>query len=1266
MSSDMYSEEPGVPDVGKSPRDLDEEAYMPTYAEAFPPLPQTAVDRAAVSDAPVWGAKPIKSSITTQVFRVPVEERRYKQLNDEQFGEEGKQQAKACQDIMKNTACHIEISLSKDQSLTIMVTGKQQDVMKARKELLSQLQTQAQANVNIPKEHYRYILGRAGKKLQDLEMATATKITIPRQDDKASFIKITGTKEGIERARHEIQLISDEQAKLAFERLPVPKCFHPFIRGPKDEILNQIIGDTGARINIPPPSVNKDELTVAGEKEAVQRAVQRIMGIYDEKKRKTCTISVEVRKSQHKYVIGPKGNNLAEIMATTGVSVEMPPLDTPTETILLRGEQDKLGTALTQVYARANSVVIDEVVAPAWLHRFIIGRKGQNIRQIMQDLPKVHIEFTDGQDKITLEGPPEEVEQARRALEEITRDLQSRMDFAELTVEQKYHRHIIGKNGANITRIKNETKTSIRIPPDEENSNLIRIEGDPAGVQEAKKEICDMVNKMENERTKDILIEQRFHRTIIGTKGEKIREVRDKFPEVIITFPEPSRKSDVVTLRGPKQDVDKCFKYLTQMVQEIAAQNYKIDVPIYKKFHKNIIGKGGATIRKIREETNTRIDLPTESSDSDVISIIGRKKDCEDARDRIQAIQNELANVTSVDINIPAKFHNSIIGAKGRLIRSIMEDCGGVIIRFPDEGSGSDKVTIRGPKEDVEKAKQQLLELSNERAQSGHTSEVRAKPEHHKFLIGRGGSNIRKVRDNTGARIIFPTAKDDDQELITIMGTKEAVAAARAELENLIKDLDKIVEGDVSVDPKFHRHFVARRGAVLREIADDFGGVQVSFPRSGVKSDKVVLKGAKDCVEGAKNRIMEIVADLESQVTIECVIAQKHHRTVMGPKGSRVQAVTSEFDVGIKFPDRRTEEPSSPTSPNGTGEEAVVNGDAASQESGEGEPKKSDIILITGNKDRCEQAKAALLALVPITEEVEVPFDYHRFIIGQKGRDIRKLMEENDVNITIPPANLESNFIKITGPPTNVERAKGAVAARVEELDKEKEDRMLRNFQLVVIVDPKYHPKIIGRKGAVISKIRQDHDVNIQFPDKGKEEEENKIVVTGYEKNAEAAKVDILKIVSELEDMVSEDVWIDSRVHPRLIGGRGRAIRKVMDDYKVDIRFPTPTADDLNIVTITGLPEHVEDCKDYLLNLEEEYMQDIVDQEAMSQYMKPSRTEEASNNRPAHSKGFVVRDAPWSAAPPDSTDTTEFPTLGNTASTAPPVQGGAVRWGPRR
>lgn len=45
----------------------------------------------------------------------------------------------------------------------------------------------------------------------------------------------------------------------------------------------------------------------------------------------------------------------------------------------------------------------------------------------------------------------------------------------------------------------------------------------------------------------------------------------------------------------------------------------------------------------------------------------------------------------------------------------------------------------------------------------------------------------------------------------------------------------------------------------------------------------------------------------------------------------------------------------------------------------------------------------------------------------------------------------------------------------------------LRSFKLTITVDPKYHPKIIGRKGAIITQIRTDHDVNIQFPEKNDE-----------------------------------------------------------------------------------------------------------------------------------------------------------------------------------
>ena len=54
--------------------------------------------------------------------------------------------------------------------------------------------------------------------------------------------------------------------------------------------------------------------------------------------------------------------------------------------------------------------------------------------------------------------------------------------------------------------------------------------------------------------------------------------------------------------------------------------------------------------------------------------------------------------------------------------------------------------------------------------------------------------------------------------------------------------------------------------------------------------------------------------------------------------------------------------------------------------------------------------------------------------------------------------------------------------------EKEKEDKIQKSFEVKVDVNPDYHPKIIGHKGSVISKIRDDFDVNIQLPRKGAED----------------------------------------------------------------------------------------------------------------------------------------------------------------------------------
>uniref|UniRef100_A0A4W6D8K7 Vigilin n=1 Tax=Lates calcarifer TaxID=8187 RepID=A0A4W6D8K7_LATCA len=1118
-----------LPEQTVSVAGQDEDA-LPTYKEAFPPLPEKAASPEGTQEtANAWTSKirPLKSSIITQVFHVPLEERKYKDIN--QFGEGD--QAKVCVDIMHKTGAHLELSLAKDQGLSIMVSGKLDAVMKARKEIVSRLQTQASATVAIPKEHHRFVIGKNGEKLQELELKTATKIQIPRPDDPSNQIKISGTKEGLEKAKHEILLISAEQDKRAVERVNIDKVYHPFITGAYNKLVGEMMQETGARINVPPPSVNKTEIVITGEKEQVALAVAMIKKIYEDKKKNATTIAVEVKKSQH-----------------------------------------------------------------------------------------------------------------------------NRMDYAEISVDPKFHRHLIGKGGVNINRIKELHKVTVRIPPDNEKSNLIRIEGDPQGVQEAKKELLELASRMENERTKDLIIEQRFHRAIIGQKGEKIKEVRDKFPEVIINFPDPAQKSDIVQLRGPRTEVEKCSKFMQKIVAEMVENSYSVSVPIFKQFHRNIIGKGGSNIKKIREETNTKIDLPAENSNSEMIVITGKKANCEAARNRILAIQKELANIAEIEVSIPSKLHNSLIGSKGRLVRSIMEECGGVHIHFPTEGSGIDKVTIRGPIEEVEKAKQQLLGLAEEKQTKSHTAELRAKPEYHKFLIGKGGGNIRKVRDSTGARIIFPTAEDKDQELITVVGTEEAVREAQKELEELIRSLDNVVEDTMSVDPKHHRYFVARRGQVLRDLADEYGGVMVSFPRTGSQSEKVTLKGAKECVEAAKKRMQEIVEDLDAQVTIECVISQKFHRSIMGPKGSRIQQITRDHNVQIKFPER--EDPQeAPIQENGE-----ANGEVK-EPVDPNAPKKCDVIVISGRKERCDAAVEALKALVPVTIEVEVPFELHRYIIGQKGSGIRKMMDEFEVNIQVPAPEQQSDKIAITGLANHLDRAKEGLLERVKELQAEQEDRALRSFKLTITVDPKYHPKIIGRKGAIITNIRTEHDVNIQFPEKN-DENQDQITITGYEHKAIAARDAIKAIVDELEEMISEDITLDSRVHARIIGARGKGIRKIMDEFKVDLRFPQSGAADPNLVTVTGRPELVDEAIDHLLNLEEEYMADVVENEAKMAYMRPSGGSAAAmDEQRGPSKGFVVREAPWTTGnekAPDMTSSEDFPSFGA------PVATKTSPWGPKR
>lgn len=1234
-SSAPLSQNGGMP--GSSGISQRTEINVLDYSTDFPELPDAPVPPAGKQIGGAWNKPPaVRSQVVTQVFQLHGDERASRAQN-KSFGNTTEEQ-QICNDIARTTDTSIELCEAKDHSLTVLITGKRPKVEEARSLLVRRLQTQATREIAIPKEHHRVLIGKEGSKLRQLEQDTDCRIIIPGRDSPSDVIKIVGPREGIEKAVHEIQLVSDKQSKMAQEHLVIPRIYYPWIRGPNNETLDTLTAETGAKINIPPPAAQNEVIVITGEKDGVHRAAAAVRKIYEEKEAIVKPVTCQVARAQHRYIVGPLRRGLAEILKETGVSVEVPPEEEESDTITLRGDPAKLGAALALVYAKASSVITAEITCEPWMHKFLIGPKGSTLQALVPNKEKVQIDFYDG-GVIFLEGAPEDVKAAQNALSNEIKRLSEEMSSETIRVHPSLHRHVIGRGGALISKIKEETGVQIIIPNEQTNSDEIKVEGRKEGVKKAIEEITEIVKRIENEKSRDILIEQRFHKQIIGPKGEAIAKLREQYPSVVFSFPDAGKKSDIVSLRGDKNEVDKVFKHLTAVNKELLESNFQMTVPIFKEFHKHIIGKGGANVRKIREETQTRIDLPGGDSGEDKITVTGKKANVEKAVEQLTHIQNELASIVTVEVSIPPKVHPRLLGGGLRLIQNIQEECGGVHIKFPPEKSNSDKVTIRGPKEDVARAEKLLVALAKDRELSSHEDFVTAKPEFHRFLIGRGGSKIKKIRESyPDVRILFPRETDSEKEKIHLVGKKEDVAKVKKQLEAMIAELNETVEIRFDVDPKYHRHFVIRGAAVLREIQEQNGGVSISFPRANSQDTKVTIKGSKQCAESAKARIEEIVEDLDAQTTIQVEVPSVHHRALLSNRGQKVQDICAKYNVQIKFPDRRLREG------------AVEHLDETVEHE---KPSPLDLITISGRDVRCEEAKQALIALIPITKTVHVAYEHHRYLIGRSGETVRSLMQAHDVSITIPHEDRNCDEITVTGTSENVESAVADILKHVAKFEEEAEDRRLRSFKLTVDVPSEYHTRLIGPRGKVVNELRAKHDVQIAFP-RG-DDPPDTIIITGYEEKCVACKEEIEAMIGEVQSLFTQEISLDASYHPRLIGVRGRNLKKVMDQFHVEIRFPRSTDPDPNMVVVAGKDEDsVYDCIDYLRGEEEDYLQERNERGYMSQRV-------VEPPPPPKAPEVQITGAPWQL---DMQSEDQFPSMGSSHATTnvTGVWGGARRF----
>lgn len=637
-----------------------------------------------------------------------------------------------------------------------------------------------------------------------------------------------------------------------------------------------------------------------------------------------------------------------------------------------------------------------------------------------------------------------------------------------------------------------------------------------------------------------------------------------------------------------------------------------------------------------------KVNFPSSSCNSENNISIRKPENHEICHNWILPIPKNAVKDSEVEIPISPSLHRSLTDSKKSLIGSIIEECGKVHIHFPSNNQGPQKVIISGSMEIVEKTKKKLLQLAEEEQAKSYSVAIPVKSKYHQFLMSKNGGNLQKICEKTGARIIFPTFKNKGQESVTIIGTEEAVKNVQKEVEVLLKNLEDVVEDSILISPKFHNYFVMQRGQLLREIIKEYGGVFITFSYVGKQSTKVTIKGAKACVEAAKKHIQGIFDPLGSQVTTQCVIPPKFHPFIMGPICSQIQQIARDCKVQIKFPD--TEKAIRKTHPEvqNMGKEK---GGKNIKKPASTSPKKSDTMSISGKAENCKEAAQALETLVPVTAEVQVPFHLHPYIIGHKGSGLHKLIKDFEVHIQVSQPGGNFHIISIMGLEANVKQAKTKLQNQVKALQMELDDQPLRNFRKTFRLDPKYHSKIFGNKGILISQICTEYDVTVHFSKKGNNSIQDQITIAGSKFNILGAYDAIMNLLHKIEKTVSKEIPLNHHVCANIFGFGAKSIQKIMEQFQVDVRVHSKGSCSNSSIVVSGSSCNVQKAIEYILSLEKHFLSVGKSDPPLDHHKHGGLYNTAARTSTSFGKRNSLRNAKPTTYPPRADNSEDFPKL---------------------
>lgn len=260
-----------------------------------------------------------------------------------------------------------------------------------------------------------------------------------------------------------------------------------------------------------------------------------------------------------------------------------------------------------------------------------------------------------------------------------------------------------------------------------------------------------------------------------------------------------------------------------------------------------IIGKGGSTIKDIRDRTGTKIDAKDIDGDRCVFKITGSPRGVREAKSIIQDIADKDkgndrgggdrdrsrdrggAGKETVVLDFPQSCAGRIIGSGGATIKSVRNDTGAFV--KVEKGEERCEVHITGTPDEIDRAKELVHKYAEEgdgrgggggggrkwndwnsgrdRDQETETMEVPKSIVGR--VIGKGGETIQRLQRDSGARIDVD-ANSGDPCRVTIKGNKNAVYDAMDMIKEIVDQGEKGKGGGGKGGRKNDRDDSRRRG----------------------------------------------------------------------------------------------------------------------------------------------------------------------------------------------------------------------------------------------------------------------------------------------------------------------------------------------------------------------------------------------------------------------------------------------------------------------